>query len=55
MEQVQDAGGTGIGSMIIDKSLRQLVLERLQEHPDLKARLPDDLPLRLSQSSYYRT
>ncbi|KAK0639009.1 hypothetical protein B0T16DRAFT_449835 [Cercophora newfieldiana] len=55
MEQVQDVRGTGIGSMMIDTSFRQLVLERLQKNPDLKAQLPADLPMRLSQSPYYRT
>ncbi|KAK4186983.1 hypothetical protein QBC35DRAFT_474913 [Podospora australis] len=55
MEQVQAVKGTGIGSMMIDKSFRQLIVNRLQQFPDVTRQLPIDLPLRLSQSPYYRT
>ncbi|KAK0671434.1 hypothetical protein QBC41DRAFT_344684 [Cercophora samala] len=55
MEQIQAVKGTGIGSMMIDKDFRGMVNERLKRYPGLRAQLPRDLPLKLSQSPYYRT
>ncbi|KAK4194039.1 hypothetical protein QBC40DRAFT_270398 [Triangularia verruculosa] len=55
MEQIQAVKGTGIGSMMIDKDFRRLVNGKLKLHPELRSQLPRDLPLKLSQSPYYRT
>lgn len=54
MEQIQQVRGTGIGSMMVDKSLRQLVSDRLQRHPEAQQYLPADCAMKLSQSPYFR-
>lgn len=54
MEQVQDVRGTGIGSMLIDTSFQQLVSEKLRIETNSRDQLPEDLPLQLVQSSYYK-
>lgn len=54
MEQIQQVRGTGIGSMMVDKSFRQIVFDRLRRHPDAQKHLPADCAIKLSQSPYFR-
>ncbi|KAK1829523.1 hypothetical protein QBC39DRAFT_356326 [Podospora conica] len=55
MEQVQRVRGIGTGSMTIDLTFQKLVKERLDKHPDALLKTPPNLPVKLSQSPYYKT
>ncbi|KAK4205533.1 hypothetical protein QBC40DRAFT_271122 [Triangularia verruculosa] len=49
-EQIQDARGIGIGSMLIDVAFRGLVEDKLKRQCELPPQLADNLPLLLSQN-----
>jgi hypothetical protein len=54
LEQVQDVGAIGIGSMMIDNTFQQLIKERLEKDPGPLPKLQADLPIKLSQSPDYK-